>query len=118
MNEIPGNITQNIQDNIPKSLNFKDILASLKKILWLFIIAFIAFNVALFYFLNWLIYFVGIIIWNVVFVWLCIPIMIFIGKSVLIDRGMEAAEEVKSKFTTDWNIDKEKVIKVVKKNVQ
>ncbi|MCD5380850.1 hypothetical protein LR004_02885, partial [Candidatus Gracilibacteria bacterium] len=89
----------------------------LKKILWVFILLFIAFNIALFYFLYGWLYFVGLIIGNVVFVWVCIPIMIWIGKSVLIDRRMEAVDEVKQKFSGDEvsDVDKEKIIKVVKK---
>ena len=112
-----NNIPDNLQDQIPKSLNFKDILWSLKKILWVFIVVFIGFNVVLYYFLFGLVYFVTLIIWNVVFVWICIPIMIWIGKSVLVDRWMEAVDEVKQKFSwsQEANVDKEKVVKVVKK---
>lgn len=113
------NIPKNIQDHIPKSLNLTDILWNIKKILWVFILLFIAFNIVLFYFLNGLVYFVTLIIWNVIFVWICIPIMMWIGKSILVDRWMDAATEMKQKFSwwgEEWEkFAKDKVIKVVKK---
>ena len=98
-----------IKTNIPESLNLKGLLKNLKKILWFFIMVLIAFNVVLFYFLYGWLYFVGLIIWNVLFVWGSVPVMIWIWKSILVDKWMEVADEVKEKFS------KENIVKVVKK---
>ena len=102
----------NIKNNIPKSLNFPEILKFIKKLLWLFILIFIAFNIALFYFLNWAIYFLAIIFWNVILFWALVPVIIWIWKTFLIDKWTEVAEEIKENVL---NINDDKIVKVVKK---
>lgn len=107
-----NNLKENIKNNIPKSLNFTDILWFFKKLFWLVIIIFIAFNIALFYFLNWVIYFLAIIIWNIVLFWALIPVLIWIWKTFIIEKVVEVWEEVKENTV---NYSKEKIVKVVKK---
>ena len=105
-----------IKNNIPKSLNFSDFLWFMKKLFWLFVIIFIAFNIALFYFLNGIIYFLAIIFWNVILFWILIPVVIWIWRTFLIEKWLEVAEEIKENISWTINkIDSEKIIKVVKK---
>jgi len=102
----------NIKNNIPKSLDFSEILKFIKKLFWLFILIFIAFNIALFYFLNWIIYFLAIIFWNVLLFWALIPIIIWIWKTFLIDKWIEVSEKIKENVV---NISNDKIVRVVKK---
>lgn len=112
---------KNIQDRFKEKLNVWEKVGYFKSMWWVFLALFIVFNIVLFYFLNGVIYFIWLIIWNVVFVWIAIPVAIFIGKTYLIDAGMElvseAKEEVASFMEGDGNKKREeKVVKVVKKD--
>jgi hypothetical protein len=102
----------NIKNHIPKSFNLTDILWFLKKLFWLVIIIFIIFNIALFYFLNWIIYFLAIIFWNIFLFWALIPVIIWVWKTFLIEKVVEVWEEIKENVV-DYS--KEKIVKVVKK---
>ena len=99
----------NIKSHIPKSLNFQDILASFKKVFWIFLIVLIVFNIALFYFLSGAIYFIALIVGNILFMWSSGLIVSLIAKSILVTKWEEVVEEVKEKFS------KENVVKAVKK---
>jgi len=93
----------------PKTFGFKNILESFKKLFWMFLIAIIIFNIVLFYFFNGVLYFIIFIIWNIIFTWLSVPIVFWIGKTILIDKGIEIVDEVKEKFS------KENIVKVVER---
>ena len=63
----------------------------------------------MFYFINWAFYVLALVIWNILFFWLWIPMGIWLGKSILVDSGIDAVEELKENFN------KENIVKVVKK---
>ena len=96
----------------PKSLNFTKILYFFKKLLWFVLAVFIVLNIALFYFLNGVIYFLAIIVWNVVLFWLMIPVTIWVGKTFLIDTWLEVAEEIKENISKIAN---DKIVRIIEK---
>ena len=114
-----NNKTNNfIKNNIPKSLNFSEILWFIKKLFWLFAIILIAFNIALFYFLNGIIYFLAIIFWNIILFWILIPVVIWIWRTFFIEKWLEVAEEIKENISGQINkISNDKIVRVVKKNI-
>ena len=85
---------------------------SLKKILLVFLLAILTFNIALFYFLNWKIYFLALIIWNIVFIWISIPVLTWLAKTIFVDKWLEIAENLKENIE---NKTKENIIKTIKK---
>ena len=83
-------------------------LHSLKKLFLVFLLAILIFNIALFYFLNWKIYFLALIIWNVVFIWISVPVLTWLAKTIFIDKWVEIAENLKENIE---NNAKENIIK-------
>jgi len=81
--------------NISKTLKLWEVKNYFKKLFWLILAVFAALNIFLFYFLNGVIYFLTIIIWNIVLFWLMIPVTIWIWKTFLIDTWIDIADEIK-----------------------
>jgi len=96
----------------PKSLNLTKILYFFKKLFWMVLAIFIIFNITLFYFFNGVIYFLAIIVWNVVLFWLMIPVTIWVGKTFLIDTWLEVAEEIKENISKIAN---DKIVRIIDK---
>jgi hypothetical protein len=88
--------------------NLKKEFSYFKKLIWIFVLLLIIFNIWIFYFLNSFYYLIALIAWNIVLIWFLIPIFIWIWKTYLIDRTMEMVDDLKS----SW---KEKIVKVIKK---
>ena len=84
-----------------------------KKVFWIFLLVLLLANFALYYFVSWYYYLIGLIIWNVVLIWILIPIFIWIAKTYLISESMEIYEEAKEELVEQT----EKYLENNKKNV-
>ena len=93
-------------------LNLKEKIGYFKKLLWLFLIVLILFNIALFYLVSGVLYFILLIVWNIVLVWILVPIFVWIWKTFLVDSLTDMVNnknnEMKEKYEDD-------IIRVVEK---
>lgn len=99
-------------ENILEKINLKEKFSYFKKLIWLFILILIIWNIIFFYFFNWIYYFLVLIIWNIILVWILVPIFMWIWKTYLIESGLKIAEKTKEDF---WVFNSENIVKIIKK---
>ena len=93
-------------------LNLNEKIGYFKKLIWVFIIILILFNISLFYFVSWVLYFILLIVWNIALIWGLIPVFIWISKTYLVDSAFDVMNDVRSDIADKYDDD---IIQVVEK---
>ena len=93
-------------------LNLKEKIDYFKKLIWVFVLILILFNIALFYFVTWVLYFILLIVWNIALIWGLIPVFIWISKTYLVDSAFDVMNDVRSDIADKYDDD---IIQVVEK---
>ena len=86
-------------------LNLKEKIGYFKKLLWLFLIVIILFNIVLFYLVSGALYFILLVVLNIVLVWILVPIFVWIWRTFLVDSFDDIVSnknnEIKEKYEDD-----------------